>query len=108
MSLGTQIWELQVVGDQINQPITNMCDPSSQFATYDKNSPERRASHIFTVTGDKAFMFGGRTDCGTANDSWYFNLNNFTWENLNESISGMTCYRAGRNDCDDPGSKMCG
>jgi len=107
-NLSSESWDPKLMGDQINQPIVNMCDPSAQFATYDRYSPERRASHVFTLTGDKAFMFGGRTDCGVANDSWYFDLSTYTWENLNESISGMTCYRSGRNDCDDPGAKMCG
>ena len=82
--------------------------PTSGFRDLRRQFPERRESHIFTYTRDGAFLFGGRTDCGVANDTWLLNLDNYSWETLNESISGMTCYRSGRTDCDDPGSKMCG
>ena len=106
--LESQQWNLQIAGDEFNKPANDFCDPPADFATYDANSPERRESHIFTYTRDGAFLFGGRTDCGVANDTWLLNLDNYSWETLNESISGMTCYRSGRTDCDDPGSKMCG
>ena len=99
---------LEIAGDEFNKPPNDFCDPPADFATFDPNSPERRESHIFTNTRDGAFLFGGRTDCGVANDSWLLDLNSFGWETLNESISGMTCYRSGRTDCDDPGSKLCG
>jgi len=106
--LENQQWNLEIAGDEFNKPPNDFCDPPADFATFDPNSPERRASHIFTNTRDGAFLFGGRTDCGVANDSWLLDLNSFSWETLNESISGMTCYRSGRTDCDDPGSKLCG
>ena len=101
-------WALQLAGDEFNRAPTDFCDPPADFATYDPRSPERRESHVFTGIGDKSFLFGGRTDCGVANDSWFLDLTSFSWESLNESISGMTCFRSGRNDCEEPGSKMCG
>lgn len=106
--LVTQTWNTEIVGDVYNQPPNGFCDFPAEFTIYDSCSPERRESHLFLIEGDNAWMFGGRTDCGLANDTWRLDLTNDSWRRINDSQSGMTCYRAGFGTCDDPGATMCG
>ena len=107
LDLGSLQWERQVEGDVFANPALGFCDFPSNFATIDPNSPERRESHLFEVAGDTALMYGGRTDCGLSRDTWKLDLTTLTWEQLTESFVGMTCYRSGSLQCDDPGAKMC-
>ena len=81
---------------------------TADFATIDPASPERRESHAFSILGDIAVMHAGRTDCGLANDTWVLDLLTFTWQRINNSFTGMTCFRSGRQDCMMPGAKKCG
>lgn len=101
-------WTRQLQGDVYNAPPIGFCDFPADFATVDPNSPERRESHLWLINGDRAYMYGGRTDCGLANDTWYFDLTTNTWTQLTESFNGMTCYRSGRTDCDEPEARKCG
>jgi hypothetical protein len=107
-TLDTFLWELQRQGDTFNRPQLGFCDFPSDFATIDPESPERRESHLFVIGDDRAFMYGGRTDCGLTNDTWILNLPDATWQQINQSFNGMTCYRSGRTDCDDPEARKCG
>lgn len=84
------------------------CDFAADFATFDPNSPERRESHLFVAAGNQAIMYGGRTDCGLVNDTWSLDLETMSWEELTPAFSGLTCYRSGRQDCDDPDARKCG
>lgn len=84
------------------------CDFAADFATYDPDSPERRESHLFVSAQDKVLMYGGRTDCGLVNDTWYLDLTTGEWVELTPSFSGLTCWRAGRQDCADPDARKCG
>ena len=106
--LSAQLWTEEIAGDELNRPSRGQCDFPADFATTDTSSPERREAHLFVIGGNTAFMFGGRTDCGIANDTWKFNLNTLTWEQVNDSFTGLTCVRAGRADCADPNANMCG
>ncbi len=108
LSLETQTWEHKPGGDAFNRPQFGFCDFPADFATVDPSFPERRESHMFVIFGDRAIMYGGRTDCGLTNDTWYLNLPDDTWENVNQSFNGMTCFRSGRTDCEDPDARKCG
>lgn len=100
-------WAQEKVGDTFNAPAIGFCDFPSNFANVDLASPERRESHLFDVNGGKAVMYGGRTDCGLARDTWELDLPTLTWTQINESLVGMTCYRSGSLSCDEPNAKMC-
>jgi N-acetylneuraminic acid mutarotase len=108
LTLDTLLWERRPGGDVFNRDQFGFCDFPADFATVDDTFPERRESHVFVIHEDRAFMFGGRTDCGLANDTWYLHLPDTTWENVNESFTGMTCFRSGRTDCNDPQARKCG
>jgi hypothetical protein len=47
--------------------------------------PAAREDHTWTVTGDQAYLFGGRTNDGPANDLWSFNLTTYQWHELHPS-----------------------
>lgn len=49
--------------------------------------PAAREDHTWTVLGDVAYLFGGRTADGPANDLWAFNLTTNEWHELNPSGS---------------------
>ena len=100
-------WAQEKVGDTFNAPALGFCDFPSNFANVDLSSPERRESQLFDVNGGKAVMYGGRTDCGLARDTWELDLPTLIWTQINESLVGMTCYRSGSLNCDEPGARMC-
>jgi len=107
LDLQTGQWASNITGDTFNAPALGFCDFPSNFATVDPTSPERRESHLFDSSGGTAVMYGGRTDCGLARDTWELDLATLTWIQINESAVGMTCYRSGSLTCDDPDAKMC-
>ncbi|MCA9555856.1 MAG: hypothetical protein KC933_37855 [Myxococcales bacterium] len=84
------------------------CDFASDFATFDPMSPERRESQVFVGGGARAFMYGGRTDCGLVNDSWLLDYGTMQWMELTPTFSGLTCWRSGRQDCAEPDARKCG
>ena len=47
--------------------------------------PSAREDHTWTVIGDQAYLFGGRTADGPANDLWAFNLTTDEWHELRPS-----------------------
>ena len=101
-------WALENEADTFNAPNIAFCEFPGNFANVDLNSPERRESHLFLNAGTtQAIMYGGRTDCGLASDTWTLNLTDLTWTQLNASPTGMTCVRNGNPNCDDPSARMC-
>lgn len=103
-------WTREIQGDTFNRlfPGSPFCDFPADFANVDLASPERRESHLFLIRGDRAFMYGGRTDCGLTNDTWVLDLTTMTWTQVTMSFNGMTCFRSGRTDCEDPNARKCG
>jgi hypothetical protein len=97
--LATNEWTLVTWGDQLDEPARGFCDFPAHFTTLDPNSPERRESHLFVSTGDKAIMYGGRTDCGLAKDTWELDYATLTWTMKNDSPVGITCLRTGSPTC---------
>lgn len=107
LDLASIAWTRQPGGDTFNQPADGFCDFPADFATVDPERPERRAAHLFDVVGDVAVMYGGRTDCGVARDTWHLDLATLAWTQINESPLGMTCHRSGSLQCDDPAARLC-
>lgn len=105
----TREWTLRELGDVFSgEGATGFCVFPADFATVNITTPERRESHLFVVGGDRAIMYGGRSDCGLVNDTWILDMTNYTWTEVNPSFSGMTCYRSGRTDCAEPNARKCG
>jgi hypothetical protein len=101
-------WERIHEGDVYNRPAIGICDFPADFTIIDPCLPERRESHLFEIFGNLAYMHGGRTDCGLANDTWVLDLTTMTWSRVNSSFTGMTCFRSGRTDCMEANAKKCG
>ncbi|MBI2378256.1 MAG: hypothetical protein HYV07_29920 [Deltaproteobacteria bacterium] len=106
--LETLTWTRRIQGDRFNRPAFGFCDFPADFAIIDPASPERRESHLFAPFAGGAIMYGGRTDCGLANDTWTLDLDTMTWTQISNSFTGMTCFRSGRTDCAEPNAKKCG
>ena len=111
--LAAQSWTRAPGGDAFNAPACMpagecmMCNFPSDFTIFDAASPERRESQLFAILGDSAIMYGGRTDCGLAKDTWSLDLGSLTWTQHNESPLGMTCFRSGSLNCEMAGARMC-
>ena len=91
--------------DTINQPANAPCDFPGNFMAVDLNSPERRESALWTwdtKTG-KAWLFGGKSDCGTLRDVWAFDPASATWTGVDDSPKGWSCLRYSS-----PCSHLCG
>lgn len=103
-------WTLRSEGDVLNpdRDAVAFCDFPANFVIYDLETPERRESHLFVLSEDAAFMYGGRTDCGLSNDTWRLDLETHTWTMLNDSFNGLTCPRQGRDDCFESNLNHCG
>lgn len=99
LDLATNEWSLVTWGDQLNEPARGFCDFPANFTTLDAASPERRESHLFQRGRGKAIMYGGRTDCGLAKDTWELDYATLTWTMKNDSPVGITCLRTGSPTC---------
>lgn len=109
LDLATQTWSLVNEGDTPGDTeAISFCEFAGNFAMVDLDVPERRESHFLVKAGsDLAVMYGGRTDCGLANDTWTLDLTNDTWNQITVSPNGMTCVRNGNPNCSDPSARMC-
>lgn len=107
--LETQTWSLVEVGDTPGRTgALGPCEFYGNFAVANPAVPERRESHLFVRAGqDRAVLYGGRTDCGLANDTWILDLTTDTWSQVTVSPTGMTCVRNGNPNCDDDNARMC-
>ena len=105
--LTQETWAQMIVGDVFNRPAFDICDFPGDFTTADLNSPERRESHNFHIIGERAFTYGGRTDCGLANDTWLLDITTNVWSQENVSPTGMTCPRSGAIDCVSDQARLC-
>lgn len=97
--LAANAWTLVTWGDTLNEPARGFCDFPANFTTLDAASPERRESHLFQNAGNKAIMYGGRTDCGLSKDTWELDYASLTWSLKNDSPVGITCLRTGSPTC---------
>ena len=66
----------------------------ADFTKIDPDGPERRAGAAVAMTDDgQMLVFGGKTDCGNANDVWSLNLATDTWELRSKANEGEVCLR---------------
>ncbi len=99
--LGTRQWQVVTLGDQINPdaPPPGFCDFPPNFVIFDESQPERRSAHFFAAAGGEAWVYGGKTDCGLADDLWRLDLDSLQWEPVVEPTVGIACERAGIEGC---------
>ena len=94
-NLKNKNWRMLTQGDTYNRPAYGVCDFPADFTNVDPNSPERRAAAAWTLTDDNRFMvFGGKTDCGNANDVWALDLDTEVWTMRSRATEGEVCLRA--------------
>ncbi len=89
----TRAWQDLSIGDVFANPQTGVCDFPPDFTTIDAALPERRnyGTMVWSATCDHAVLFGGKTDCGAANDVWTYADEGFT--EAFEASSGEVCVR---------------
>lgn len=98
----TNKWELKKAGDTgTGKGCASFCRCDPDFVEVDANSPERRQYHTFVhqVGTSQGILFGGKTDCGYIDDTWYLNFENFAWTKINDASQGEACKRTGRANC---------
>ena len=93
-NLETQKWKTLHEGDTYSSPANGQCDFPADFTDIDDTSPERRNAGVVTRGDDQLVIFGGKTDCGNANDVWALDLTTDTWTEWSRATAGEVCLRA--------------
>ena len=102
--LNTEEWTLINGGDTgAGEGCARFCSCPPDFVSVDVDSPERRQYHTFTpIPAQRAvYLFGGKGDCGYLDDTWRFDLNALSWEELDAAGQGEACMRTGQEGCTD-------
>ncbi len=88
-------WEEVQAGDALANDAVGFCDFPADFVDPDLDAPERRDANVAAISpeGD-LWIFGGKTDCGSVNDVWSYNLANAAWTEQSPATSGEICLRA--------------
>lgn len=88
-------------GDSLQRAGAGFCDFPPDFAAEDMDSPERRSAFVAAVdpARQRAIVYGGKTDCGLANDVWAVGLTTGAWTVLRGTNDGLSCTRSGRSSC---------
>ncbi len=101
LDVGAGAWTELHTGDTLipeNGP-TGMCMFPADFTAIEEGAPERRYSIGLAHAGDRAYIFGGKADCGYLNDVWSVDLASGDWTLVRASTGGEVCLRTGRTDC---------
>lgn len=98
--LGSNSWEQLESGDSYQNPAYGFCDFPSDFVDVDIEAPERRYFGAATLSEEEMLIFGGKTDCGQANDAWGWDLQDETWAERSAATFGEVCLRASAGDCE--------
>lgn len=87
------LWEMMGNADTFLREANGACDFPYDFATTDKNIPERRNAHtlVWSNQCERAILFGGKTDCGAINDLWYWQ--DQAWVKQVNASEGESCGR---------------
>jgi len=102
--LNTNAWTEVKAGDTgAGEGCSRFCSCDPDFVDVDMDSPERRQYHSFThIPGTRSvYLFGGKGDCGYLDDTWRFDLNALSWEELDPAGQGEACMRTGQEGCTD-------
>ena len=104
LDLGAGTWTELHTGDTLfNEPAPpppgECADFPADFTAIEENAPERRYSVAVAPAGDRAYVFGGKADCGYLNDVWSIDLATGAWTLVRASTGGEVCLRTGRTDC---------
>ena len=87
-------WTRLSQGDVFNAPASGVCDFPPDFTNVDLKSPERRGFGAFASDGQgRAWLFGGKTDCGNADDVWSLDLGATVWTEQRMARQGEMCVR---------------
>ncbi len=93
-NLDTNKWKNLAEGDVYNSPQIDVCDFPADFTTIDEDAPERRDAAATGVANGELILFGGKTDCGNANDVWTWSFTSEEWTNVSIATEGEVCLRA--------------
>lgn len=103
-NLSSSTWTLLHPGDSgAGERCNAFCDCPPDFVETNPNVPERRHYHSAQhLPGpDWIAMFGGKSDCGYLDDTWYWDLSADVWLEINPASQGEACMRSGRDNCTD-------
>ncbi|MEZ4265467.1 MAG: kelch repeat-containing protein [Myxococcota bacterium] len=92
-------WSKVSAGDLFNKGPTGVCQFPADFTVVDADAPERREAQVFAAGGGEAYLMGGKTDCGAADDLFRLDLATATWTELVSATVGESCVRAGGVGC---------
>lgn len=87
------VWARLAEGDTFSEPQIGACNFPPNFTAIDPNLPERRSygTFVWSETCGHGLLFGGKTDCGSANDVWAYADEAFTEEYA--ATAGEVCVR---------------
>lgn len=88
-------------GDTLDQPPAGFCDFPANFVVPAMGTPERRSAAIVAIDAprNRVLVYGGKTDCGLANDVWIFDLATHRWQLSRGTFDGLSCQRQERTNC---------
>ena len=99
LTLATSTWSALHDGDTLNGVPAGRCDFPADFTLPEEGSPERRYGFATADDGARAFVIGGKTDCGNVNDVWSLDFEGGAWSMLRPTTGGEACNRSGRLGC---------
>ena len=99
LDLETNVWSVVRPGDTFGGVAGGMCMFPSDFTTPEDGAPERRYSFVAAQDATRAYVFGGKTDCGNVNDVVTFDFAANDWASLRPATGGEACNRSGRIGC---------
>lgn len=99
VDVGTGMWTELRPGDTLNGGSTGFCMFPADFTTPEDGAPERRYSFLYAEDASQGYVFGGKTDCGNANDVWAVDYATDAWVPLRASTGGIACNRSGSTTC---------
>ena len=97
-------WTLLHPGDSgAGENCSAFCDCPPNFVQTNPNVPERRHYHSAQHLPGQEWIavFGGKSDCGYLDDTWYWDLGADVWLEINPASQGEACMRSGRDNCTD-------
>ena len=99
LDLATRVWSQVRPGDTYDNAPSGMCMFPADFTAPEEGAPERRYSFVAVQSEERAFVFGGKTDCGIVNDVVGFDFASDAWLPIRTATGGEACNRTGRVGC---------